>query len=351
MIRQTLQIAMLTTLLATGPTTALAAGSDTGKPFACADVPEPVVSLSFGSRYTADSKTRSEIDTESNAEVDRALEPVDKLITYLSKTANDALASESGRSERVACVGSTLAAWASAGALTELDTLNANLAIGPRFAGLALAFLQADELGGMDAAHREAIVPWLKTGAETIRTFFDGIPEMNASRNNLRAWSGLAVGAIGLAAKDETLLDWGRESFRLVACAATADGSLPLEMGRADKALHYQIHAVSPLVVSAVLLASPTFDGFTECDGALPRIVGFTLAAMKDPSIVTTITGKKQSFKVGDEVKQSFSVAWAEPYLGHVADADLEAFVAGLRPLSNSKLGGNLTRIYGGEGL
>jgi len=38
-------------------------------------------------------------------------------------------------------------------------------------------------------------------------------------------------------------------------------------------------------------------------------------------------------------------MAWAEPYLAHVADAELDAFVEPLRPMSHSKLGGNLTEL------
>ena len=59
------------------------------KPFACAAVPAPVVALNFGSRYTDDSKTRSDIDEVSNAEVDRALRPVEQFIGDLHKQAND----------------------------------------------------------------------------------------------------------------------------------------------------------------------------------------------------------------------------------------------------------------------
>ena len=92
---------------------------------------------------------------------------------------------------------------------------------------------------------------------------------MMATQNNLRAWAGLAVGTVGLATDDQGMVDWGRQSFRVVACAANADGSLPQEMKRADRALSYQIYATSPLVMSATLFASPTFDGFTECDGVL----------------------------------------------------------------------------------
>ncbi len=337
------------------------AGAATGLPgsafaqeaefFECPAVPEPVISLAYGSRYTDDSKTRSDIDEASNAEVDRALRPLEQMISGLARTANEAVASEDGRAERVACVTRTLATWARAGELSDLGSLNANLSIGSRYAGLALAYLQVADLGEIESADRDAIIGWFRIGAQNMRNFFEEIGEMNASRNNLRAWSGLAVGAIGLATEDPALVDWGRETFRLVACSADDAGALPLEMERADKSLHYQIHAVAPLVLMATVLGGREFDGFSECGNALKRIVGFTLAAAQDPSIVVAMTGETQSFRPGDQVEDPFVMAWAEPYLEHVDNPELEAYVAPLRPLSNSKLGGNLTLLYGhGDG-
>ncbi|MDN3722219.1 hypothetical protein QW131_30965 [Roseibium salinum] len=58
---------------------------------ACFEVPEPIVSLSYGSRYTDDSKDRSDIDKEADAAVDAALEPIDDLIVDLAKGANTAV--------------------------------------------------------------------------------------------------------------------------------------------------------------------------------------------------------------------------------------------------------------------
>lgn len=279
--------------------------------------------------------------------MNKALKPVDDFIGYLSKIANEATFSKTDKASRVSCVANSVAVWAKAGALTKLDSLNANLSVGGRFAGLAIALLQAEKAGPIDPTVKAEIDPWLLERGQAMRDYFDSRSKMNATKNNLRAWTGLAVGTIGLVVDDPTLLKWGQDSFQLVACQVSPDGSLPLEMGRADRALGYQIHAVSPLVLSAVLFASDTFDGFALCDGALAKIVAFTVAAAKDPTIVEKITGKPQVFLAGDEVKSPFTMAWAEPYLAHVADPDLDAFVAKLRPLSNSKLGGNLTEIYG----
>ena len=330
-------VAGLSLLCAAAP--AAAAG------FACKPTPAPVVSLGFGSRYTEDSKTRSDIDEESNAEVDRALKPVEQYINDLSKMANAALLEEADRPQRIACVTQWLLDWAEAEALADLDSVTARLAAPARFAGLAIALLQIEAAGELDPAARRKIVSWLTGLGQRTMDFFDSEAPPKASRNNLRAWAALAAAAIGRAAADAPMIQWAKDSFELVACAASPDGSLPLEMGRAERALNYQLHATAPLVLTAELLAAEGFDGYAACGGKLEDIARFSLAALKDPAVVEAINGKKQTFATGKQKLEPYMLAWAEPFLTHVADPELDAFVAPLRPMSHSKLGGNLTRL------
>lgn len=311
--------------------------------FSCPAAPAPVVSLSFGSRYTDDSKTRSDIDEASNAEVDKALQPVEAFIGELIRMSNTALVEEDGA--RAACVLDWLDAWASAGALADLTTVNVQLAIPSRYAGMALALLQSGVVAELDPTKRTRVVAWLTAAAEAMTLFFDEEAPPNASRNNLRAWAGLAAAAIGRLEGDAALLDWARGSFELVACQAAPDGSLPLEMNRADKAMNYQLHATAPLVVTAELLAATGYDGYATCEGALDRIAAFSLAAVEDPSRVEAVSGKRQTYQTGKQEVEPFAVAWLEPYLRHQPGGAAEAIAEAYRPLSHAKLGGNLTRI------
>ena len=311
--------------------------------FKCAAVPAPVVSLSFGSRYTDDSKTRSDIDEVSNAEVDKALQPVEKFINGLARMANDALLDKDAA--KANCVLDWLDGWAAADALANLTTINVQLAIPARFAGLAMALLQAETATELQAAKRERVVAWLDRAAEGMVAFFDGDAPKNAARNNLRAWAGLAAAAIGRLNGDPALLGWARSSFELVACQADDDGSLPLEMGRADKALNYQLHATAPLIVTADLLKATGYDGYAACGGKLAKIAAFSLRAIQDPAIVEAINGKEQSFATGKQSLEPYMLAWVEPLLRRAPDAATDAYVEELRPLAHAKLGGNLTKL------
>ncbi len=338
-MRPILNIAAAMSLLL-GTTTPLPAEE---KGYSCPPVPPPVTSLSYGSRYTDDSKTRSDIDEASNAAVDKALKPVEEFIGDLIRMSNTAMME--GDAEQAGCVLDWLVAWADAGALGGLDTLNVQLSVPARYAGLAMALLQADTVGGLDPEKRARVVAWLTAAANGMAAFFDEEAPTNASRNNLRAWAGLAAAAVGRLDGDRVLLDWARGSFELVLCQASPDGSLPLEMARADKALNYQLHATAPLVVTADLLAATGYDGYSACDGKLLQVAAFSLRAIDDPAIVEAISGERQTFQTGKQQVEPFMLAWVEPLLRHHPDAGIDAAVDELRPLAHAKLGGNLTRI------
>jgi poly(beta-D-mannuronate) lyase len=117
-------------------------------------------------------------------------------------------------------------------------------------------------------------------------------------------------------------------------------------MARGPRALHYQLHATAPLVVSAAILADEGQDLFSICDGAIRRIVDFVPAAFANPDFVNEKAGEPQTFFTGEDELQGFDLAWAQAYLSRFDDPALASFVATYEPLSNSKLGGNQTLIW-----
>ncbi|ROU03627.1 alginate lyase family protein [Histidinibacterium lentulum] len=309
---------------------------------ACIDVPEPVISLAYGSRYTDESEDRSDLDAESNAAVNEALGPIDDFIVDLASTANDAVEGGAGSVGDANCVAEAILVWAEADALSDLQTMNAQISSPSRLGGIALAYLQVAPLAtALSAEDREVIEGWFRERAAASAAYFDEEAPPGASRNNLRAWAGLAAAAAGLAARDEDLLDWAAGTVELVACEADADGALPLEMGRGNRALHYHLHAVAPLVVTSALLRPEGYDLFEVCDGAVRRVAEFVPAAFADPDLAEEKAGEPQTFFAGDDDLQSYELAWAEAYLSLFEDADLAAFVEEFRPLGHSKLGGS----------
>ncbi len=314
----------------------------------CPAAVEPVVTLGFGSRYAEDSKNRSDFDEESDAAVTAALKPIDEFITDLARQTdvlNNPDTDDAAAVAAATCVIDRILPWAEAEALSDLTTQGARLSAPSRVGGIAFAYAAA-RARLPDAAGYPVIDAWLLARARQTMTFFDTEAPPRASRNNLRAWAGLAVARIGLTLDDPVLIGWGAVSVTLVACTAAPDGSLPQEMWRGRLALHYQLHATAPLVVTAALLEDRRPGLFTICDNALPRVVAFTVAALADPAPVKAITGKAQSVGGAKRPPRDFELAWAPAYLRFNADPGIEALVEDVEKLGNSKLGGDQRLLW-----
>lgn len=312
----------------------------------CPQPVTPVVNVDLPSRYKDDDKSRSEIDEKLNAEVEKSLAPIDGFIRDLAEMANRTM-DEKKADAAAECIFANLAVWAKAGALTQAEMMNAHLALSSRIAGIAAAYARASTVGKPPEETGLLIENWLAGLAEKQVVFFDTEAPPMASRNNHRAWAGLAAAQVGAITKRQPLLDWGAQTNEMLICSANPDGSLPEEMKRKDKALHYQLHAVAPLVVTARLLYPSRPETLGVCEGKLDRIVDFTIAALANPAMVADLADAKQSFQTRKEKLRAFQIAWLEPYL-YLQDDDKAALdlANSFRPLSNSFLGGNLTKYY-----
>ncbi|MEO8531195.1 MAG: alginate lyase family protein [Deltaproteobacteria bacterium] len=318
----------------------------------CAAVIDPVVSVSHGSRYTDDSKTRSDFDAENEAEIDKALGPVDTFIIDLARLSNRALSDiakdkpDSAR-ESADCLLDAVALWAKADAISELGTMNAELSVPSRLGGIAIAFANTKALASDNPERKAVIDAWLAARATATMAFFDG-PDVppRAGRNNLRSWADLAVLSIGLSLEDDAMIAWARASVGETICSSLPDGALPLEMQRGPLSLHYQIHAVTPLVTIAALLQDAGVPLTPDCATDLSRIVAFTLDAIADPTLVEAHAGVAQDFKPGPDGLKPSEAAWLAPWLSLETSPEAQALAVKFPALANSKLGGDLTLIW-----
>jgi poly(beta-D-mannuronate) lyase len=306
----------------------------------------PVLKLAYPSRYTKGSTSRSEFDAKADAAVDAALKPVDDFIVDLAKTANLSLDSDAATATLAAdCVVDRIHDWAAADALSALDSLGAQLSVPSRVAAMAISYAQVQPRATQ--GQRQAVIEgWLEKRVRESMVFFDTEAPPRASKNNLRAWAGLGAAQVGLLLDDAEMLDWATTSTELVACTANPDGSLPNEMWRGNLALHYQIHAVGPLVYTAALLEDSHPDLIGACDSAIIRAAQFAVAGAKDPRIVVPHAGEAQKFDPDPAKLKSFEFAWIAAFLSLTDDDQIEAFAQNFEVLSNSKLGGKQDLIW-----
>jgi poly(beta-D-mannuronate) lyase len=312
----------------------------------CPLPPEPVVTLSFESRYEEGDESRSDIDLVAEEEAEAAIAPVDDFLRELVRDANAVVRGDENADAD--CVLSRILSWAEGDALAELGSDTARLTIGARIAGFALVMRQVKS-GVSDPDAVERVEDWLTGLIAAQMEFWDTDAPPRARNGNLRAWAALGGAAVAGLTDDETVRDWSAVSVTHVLCTVAPDGSIPQEMTRGHLALGYQLHAIAPLVLSAVLLDEQGNPVHLACDGALGRSVLFTAMDIHSGTATKTITGEVQSFFDGSDTIEDFHLAWIEAYLrlpDMPGQAELDRLAEERRPLSYSKLGGNQTLLW-----
>ena len=243
---------------------------------ACDAAPPAVIDIDANSYYS--DSHHSVIDPVLRARNIANTKPIDDFLDHVAKDAG-------GRGE-TACALAWLNSWADKQAL--LGKLSSEQAYYVRkwtLGGLALSYARVK--AEASPAQRQAIEAWLKKLADATMAHSDA---HKGVRNNHYYWEGLAVTSVGGATGDARYLDWGRKVFAHAMGQMAADGSLPEEMTRGVKALHYQVYAAMPLVMMASILDIH--------DPRLDQLVKFTVAASADPSGIAKATGFEQE-KVG----------------------------------------------------
>jgi poly(beta-D-mannuronate) lyase len=244
------------------------------------EAPPPAVHDIDANSYYID-KNHSIIDPVRKARNVAATKPVDEFLDAVARHASAYQAAPSNR-EEAQCGLQWLSAWAHQNAM--MGTMTSNQSYYTRkwaLGGLALSYAKLRPAA--NEAERQAIDAWLKTLADATLVHADA---GKGARNNHYYWEGLAVAATGAVTGDQRLLAWGRKVFDHAMSQVAPDGSLPREMERAAKALHYHSFAVQPLVMLASILdvQSPKLD----------QLVRFTLQGIADPSAIEKATGVTQ---------------------------------------------------------
>lgn len=246
--------------------------------FAC-DAPPPAVRDIDANRYYTDARS-SIVDPVLKARNEAAVKPVNDYLEGVARAA-DAW-QRGGKPADAQCALGWLQAWAAGGAM--LGTMTTNQSWYTRkwtLSGLALSYARVRKAA--TPAQRQAIEAWLRQLADLTIAHADA---HKGVRNNHYYWEGLAITATGAVTGEPRYLAWGRKVFDHAMGQIQPDGSLPLEVARAGKALSYHLYAAAPLVLTASILdlQHPNLD----------RLVRFAAANVADPSALQRLAGAEQ---------------------------------------------------------
>jgi poly(beta-D-mannuronate) lyase len=252
----------------------------------------------------------------------------------------------SGNREAAACAAQLLVQQAQADAMTGSMSSNQayyvqNWAIG----AFAVAWLKVRPAGetalGVNSAQQDLLEKWMAKVGQQVEDYFEGLHEKAASsgRNNHFYWAGFAVMSAGIAANDRKLYDWGVGTYKYGVDQIEPDGTLPLEMGRGQRALHYHLFAIAPLVTMAELASANGEDLYAYRNFRIKLLVARTVAGLTDNKFFVDKADAAQDTPNNGVVNGS-DISWLPPYARRFPDPVITALLGQVPIRPEGYLGG-----------
>ena len=189
---------------------------------------------------------------------------------------------------------------------------------------IAIAYLKIRDSGIATAEQTETITKWMQSVGDQTIGYYDRHKKSGQgdSQNNHLYWAGVELAAIGVAADNRRDFDWAMSAYDNGVNQIRPDGTLPLEMARGGRALHYHLYRL---------------DLYAHANGALHRLVKVSVAGLQDPTPFEKATGVPQEIP---KVISGDQIGWAPPYLRRFPNPALEQIVEAAPSLSVYYLGG-----------
>jgi poly(beta-D-mannuronate) lyase len=192
---------------------------------------------------------------------------------------------------------------------------------------LGVAYLKVRDSGLVNADEAATLTQWMKAVGRQTMDYYDAAKAKPGgdSQNNHLYWAGVEVGAIAIAANDRAMFDWAIATYRNGVQQITPEGTLPQEMRRGQRALHYHLYAVAPLVYLAEFGDDNGIDLFAERDYAIKRLVNRSIAGLEGSEYFDHEAGIKQDTPNGPPTAEAIS--WAKIYVKRFPDPGISALL------------------------
>lgn len=206
---------------------------------------------------------------------------------------------------------------------------------------LAIALLKIRPSGLVTSADQKALGEWMEEVTAQTTEYYDRDLARHADHlgNNHLYWAGVQAAAVAVVANDRKLLDWAAEAYRNGSRQILPDGTLALEMRRGQRALHYHLYALAPLVYIAEFGEVNGIRLYGENEGAIRRLEAVSVAGLGDSKRFEQGSGVAQEVP-DSKAPSAEAISWGPVYLHRFADPALAAFVARAPDLSYMYLGG-----------
>jgi poly(beta-D-mannuronate) lyase len=313
--------------------------STSGERVACPEPAEPVRDVMGVSFYT--DAYHSIVDLRLVNDNHTHLKAISTFLGMVSQMTDRYL--RSGDTAAAHCAFVWLTRWAQADAM--LGRVNRQGAYECKWTlgGLALSYVKIQHAPDLDDQARYQVERWFRRLAAVVRAEYQH-PERVDNRNNHAYWAGMAIAAVGIATNDRGLFEWGLAQYRLGIKQIQEDGTLPLELDRKGRALHYHLYALAPLVMLAEMGERNGIPLYQEQHGRLSHLVNRVVQGVSNPEAFGHLANAVQIDPMPP--RGGSDVAWVEIWLAQFPDPELTRWIANRRPVIDPRMGGNITQLY-----
>jgi poly(beta-D-mannuronate) lyase len=241
-----------------------------------------------------------------------------------------------GSREAAACALTHMEAAARDGVFTgKMSSHQAYYVQGWVIGAIAIGWLKVRDSGLETPRLHDLVVPWIVGVTRQTTGFYDS----SHAQNNHLYWAGVEAAASGAAANDHQLFDWAIAAYRTGISEIQPDGSMQLEMARGQRALHYHLYALSPLVYIAEFGEVNGLDLYAERGHALARLERLCVEGMKNNAFFVKATGIAQDTPTPG-APAAEQISWGVIWQSRFPDPALASLLAQARSLSYMYLGG-----------
>ena len=312
--------------------------------WSCPAPPAAVRDLTFSGFYADTGQGSSVVDPAAKKAYDNATRAISQYENKLADMSDGYVRSNPPVGAAAACVLDWLHAWARAEAMLGRATEQGGYVRKWGLAPVSASYLKIRMEPSLDPAKRSGVDRWISRWASIIKDDYSTGTQRSSRQNNHLYWAAWSVMLAGIVLNDTDLYEWALDRYRFAMKQIQPDGTLPLELARKSKALHYHNFSVAPLVLIAETLEKNGNDPFSWGDGALHMLVKRTVAGLDDPSYFERLAHAKQDL---GGIFNGFDLAWMESYYARFRDTSLEKWIHRLRPMKNRWLGGDMTLLFG----
>lgn len=319
---------------------------DTNDSINCPSPPAPVHDMEYTSVYTDKSHGVSIVDKKAQKKYKKQISPVKKFEIKIEQWIDKSLSNKTKSLKNTTCALEWLHSWAQQNSLLDGKTTFQGEAIRKwTLATLSSHYIQIKNFEYFSDEKKQEIEDWFDRIAQQTISEYNQFPEKKSRNNNHMFWAAWGVMSAAVATNNQNHFGWATKKYKQALHQIQPDGTLPLELDRQSKAFHYHVFAVSPLVMMAETLEANGIKAYEENSGSLHKLVDRVLVEIEtDQKYIEAKTGKQQNL---ENTLTAGQLAWLEVYHARFEDARMDKLLKKMQPLSQRRIGGNMTRLYG----